>query len=114
MIIDDSTLSRNERPVTGLDPATLYHWRYRAKLADGWSEWSPEFTFTTAAATAGIVSGHEQSIARSVMPNPVRETATIRFTLPAPSRTTVAIYDALGRTVATLLADDLARGDHNV
>ena len=35
-------------------------------------------------------------------PNPVRGTATVRFGLGAPGRATLALYDALGRRVATL------------
>ena len=38
----------------------------------------------------------------SVYPNPVRDRATFRFSIPEESRVTLKIYDVLGREVMTL------------
>ena len=46
----------------------------------------------------------EAAFALAVFPNPTRDVATVRFTLDAPQRVTLAVYDVLGRRV---LAADL-------
>lgn len=51
---------------------------------------------------------------RPVAPNPVRETATVAFDLPAAARVTAEAYDALGRRVMTVLDEDRAAGPHRV
>ena len=48
----------------------------------------------------------------SAFPNPVRDAATVRFTTPAAADVTLAVYDVLGRRVATLVDGTLAAGDH--
>ncbi|MFB6271947.1 MAG: T9SS type A sorting domain-containing protein [Salinibacter sp.] len=40
---------------------------------------------------------------RPVVPNPVRTHATLRYAVPKPTRVTLALYDILGRRVATLV-----------
>lgn len=50
----------------------------------------------------------------TVGPNPARGTATVRFTAPAVESVTVAVYDVLGRTVATLFAGEAEVGQHEV
>jgi len=47
-----------------------------------------------------------------VYPNPFREQAAFRFTLPAAGTVTLTIHDVLGRTVATLLDAPLSAGEH--
>lgn len=47
-------------------------------------------------------------------PNPARATTEIRFVLPAPSEITLAVYDALGRRVATLASGAWSSGEHGV
>lgn len=42
---------------------------------------------------------------RPPVPNPVRTHATLRYQLPEPTRVTLALYDLLGRRVATLVDD---------
>lgn len=43
-------------------------------------------------------------------PNPFKAATTIRFALPAPGRALLAVYDASGRRVATLVNGSLAAG----
>jgi hypothetical protein len=45
-------------------------------------------------------------------PNPFNPVTTIRFTVGNPERTTLRVYDILGREVATLIDDDLAPGTY--
>ncbi len=46
------------------------------------------------------------------VPNPFNPSTTIRFSLAARGRATVAVFDAGGRWVRTLLDEDRAAGDH--
>ena len=46
----------------------------------------------------------------SVFPNPVRDRATFRFSIPEASRVTLKIYDMLGREVMTLFDADHEAG----
>ena len=45
-------------------------------------------------------------------PNPIRSTARVQFGLGASGRVHLAVYDALGREVATLADGPLAAGEH--
>lgn len=47
-------------------------------------------------------------------PNPADKETVVRFTLPAPAETTLAIYDLAGRLVRELRLGVLAAGAHNV
>ena len=50
----------------------------------------------------------------SVFPNPLRQSAEVRFALDAPAEVTLAVYDALGRRVATLTSGLRSAGEHGV
>ncbi|MEM8560330.1 MAG: T9SS type A sorting domain-containing protein, partial [Bacteroidota bacterium] len=56
-----------------------------------------------------------RALSLAAYPNPTRGTATLAYTLPEAGRTTVTVYDVLGRRVA-VLADDEAQvvGRHRV
>ncbi|MGB2957761.1 MAG: T9SS type A sorting domain-containing protein, partial [Bacteroidota bacterium] len=47
-------------------------------------------------------------------PNPFNPSTTISFYIPEDSRVRVEIYDILGRSVSTLLDDDLQAGVNSV
>ena len=47
-----------------------------------------------------------------VTPNPVRETATLRFGLLRGGPASLSIYDAAGRSVRTLIQAQMASGSH--
>lgn len=47
-------------------------------------------------------------------PNPFRERVTMRFELDGPTRVSVAVYDLLGRRVATLMDELAAGGTHQI
>jgi hypothetical protein len=48
----------------------------------------------------------------SIVPNPFNPSTTLAFTLPAPGRTTLTIYDITGRKVRTLFSEFMAPGAH--
>ena len=47
-------------------------------------------------------------------PNPFNPRTTIRFAIPQRSHVTLALYDILGRNVATLVDERLRPGEYNV
>jgi hypothetical protein len=49
---------------------------------------------------------------RAVTPNPSRDLATVRFTLPRAGFARLEVFDARGRRVAEPLAGSLDAGDH--
>ena len=54
------------------------------------------------------------ALALSSYPNPFNPTATISLTIPQTARTTVTVYDVLGRAVRTLQEGVLERGEHTL
>jgi hypothetical protein len=72
----------------------------------------------TASFTVGTVgtegTGAFVTALADVSPNPTTGSATLRFSLAAPGRASLAVFDLLGRHVATLAAGDLAAGPHEV
>ncbi|MBI5710057.1 MAG: hypothetical protein HZC42_07105 [Candidatus Eisenbacteria bacterium] len=48
-----------------------------------------------------------------ILPNPARAACEVRFSLAAPARVSLAIYDAGGRRVRELVATTLAAGEHS-
>ena len=49
---------------------------------------------------------------RSPFPNPARQQAVLRYAVPEPTDVTVAVYDVLGRRVATWVRDRTGTGRH--
>jgi hypothetical protein len=49
---------------------------------------------------------------RQNYPNPFNPVTTVSFTLASPSHVTLTVFDSAGRTVATLLDNDMIAGDH--
>jgi len=47
-------------------------------------------------------------------PNPFRRRTAISFSIPVSTRTTLTLHDAVGRTVATLVDEQLPAGTHSV
>jgi len=47
-------------------------------------------------------------------PNPFNPSTTIEFTIPSSQKTSVAIYDILGREIRTLYNKQLNGGSHSV
>ena len=49
-----------------------------------------------------------------VEPNPARDEAVVRYSMTRSSRVELALYDAIGRTVKTLVDDQAPAGAHEV
>jgi len=69
----------------------------------------PPFTET------GVSDEHVESMARLLIayPNPFNPTTTIRCAVPSAGHVRLAIYDATGRMVRTLVTGELAQGLHS-
>ncbi len=63
---------------------------------------------------AGAIPAEHPGFELSTYPNPFRGTTTIRFTLEDVVPTTLAIYDATGSRVATLVEGSLTAGEHQI
>lgn len=56
----------------------------------------------------------DEGVSLTAYPNPFNATTTIRYTLPVPGYVRLAVFDALGRRVALLVAADQGAGTHHV
>ncbi|HYE59411.1 MAG TPA: T9SS type A sorting domain-containing protein [Rhodothermales bacterium] len=68
--------------------------------------------FVRALGAAVAVEGHGIAPSVRAFPNPARGLATVEFGVAQPGRVNVTVYDALGRTVATLVNEDLVTGTY--
>jgi hypothetical protein len=55
---------------------------------------------------------HPTTFILSAFPNPFNPTTTLSFTLPRTGKTTLAVYDIIGREVAVLVDGRMAAGEH--
>ncbi len=83
---------------SGLDPATNYEFRVRAKcsVTSNISDWSATATFTTPASREGML---ELPFHVELYPNPAQGATQLTLNLPEAQTIDVLIVDALGRTV---------------
>jgi hypothetical protein len=115
IVAEDSTLTSAKYMLSELSPGTMYHWRVRAHLVDGWSNWSASNAFTTTTAlSVGSQPSETRTLQSSVHPNPAQGTMMLRFTLPMPAPVRATVHDAHGSVVATLLDGPVESGDHFV
>ena len=113
--IGNSSFAWRER--TSFAPGTEAHYYLRIRKSNTATIWTgPVYvTYDPAGPTAvgDAVIGSELSMA--VGPNPSLGRVTASFTLPRDTRQAdLAVYDASGRRVTTLLAGPLAAGTHSV
>jgi hypothetical protein len=88
-------------------------YRIRQITNDGAQETTPIINFTL----LGIGNEHFGPWTFSLQqnfPNPFNPTTTIMFQIPAAQRTTLKIFDILGREISTLVDGELTAGDHVV
>ncbi|MFH1194393.1 MAG: T9SS type A sorting domain-containing protein [bacterium] len=107
-ILFDTLSPGNAITIDGLSTSTEYYWRVVAENLAGLSDWSAIRKFTTVA-VSGI--DEEEKIPTEFKlyqnyPNPFNPITKIKFSIPAVERfckTSLRIYDILGREVATLV-----------
>jgi|GEM_PF-3585953 len=117
LVVNDSTLTSANRPVSSLLSNTKYYWRVNAKNGGGTSSYSSIFNFRTKLGT-GVEENKPPVPTEFFMaqnyPNPFNPTTNINFGVPQNSSVKIAIYDMLGREVATLVNTNYTPGYYTV
>ncbi len=106
VFIDGAGTSNNAHEYSYTDrslSAGTYAFRLKQLDRDGKFTYSPEVEVTVASAPAKF------ELAQNY-PNPFNPSTTIGFTLQVSGSTTLKIYDAIGREVATLVNENLEAG----
>ncbi len=62
--------------------------------------------------SVGVTTEREFLLSASVRPNPARDGATFEYSVPAPGRVTLELYDVSGRRVAMLVQGHRTAGRH--
>jgi hypothetical protein len=91
------------------------YWRVRAKNDAGWGPYSAIWKFNgqlTEVRTLPSVATDYQLMQN--YPNPFNPTTVIEYAVPAAGRVTLAVYNALGQTVAVLADEQQSAGWHSV
>lgn len=97
---------------TGYTQANAHPIGYKIVAVDIHGNASPA-RWTPPSGTTGVGEGMPLALAFApVTPNPVRGAAALRFALPAAGRVTLAVYDAQGRRVRSLIDATLPAGEH--
>lgn len=100
----------------GLTDGTMYYWRVIAEDVDGGQTTSTDTFSFTAQSTSVDEDGMLPSswAIASTYPNPFNPSLNIVINAPDATPVTVAIYDMLGRQVATLNQGALGAGAHTL
>jgi hypothetical protein len=77
-------------------------------------QWGNEGFFRGAAVSSGSTERPTDYALNQNYPNPFNPTTQISFSLPRAGLTTIAVYDVLGREVATLVNRAMPMGSHTV
>lgn len=99
-----------------LNPSTIYTWTVAAGNAYGASDWAPESRFRTAPATLVEETSTlptTYDLAQNY-PNPFNPATMIRFSIAHEGKTSVRVFDLLGREVATLVDEQMIPGVYSV
>ena len=109
MLTGDTTLL-----YSGLPAGTQVWWRVRAENPAGEGEWSDARMFHVQSST-GVQRNHvPRDVTARIAPHPVTATATIFADIPDAGRTTVLLFDALGRRVRVLVDAVLQMGENPI
>jgi len=101
-----------EFTVTDLAPNTLYYFAIKtADLAGNWSPLSNIDTASTLSLGSGIDVPTNYELDQNY-PNPFNASTVINFYVPVPGPVKLSVIDILGRTVSTIVDDELSVGDH--
>jgi hypothetical protein len=100
---------------SGHSESEQYTWQVQASNIAGSGPWSDVSGFTYAITDVNGEAGTPTEFWISQnYPNPFNPTTTITFALPQTGRTTITLYDLLGRTVKTLISGELEAGYHEI
>ncbi len=116
LVLDTTGVADTSVSVSGLESYTIYYWRVQGVNAVAPSLWSTSFRFRTATVTvvADEATVPTDYLLKQNYPNPFNPTTTIEFGLPQAARTTLRIYDVLGREVQVLIDDVRGPGSYAV
>lgn len=109
------TVSGIEATIQNLDPGTTYYWRVRGKNGTVYGSWSSIWNFMT----EGVTSVEDNSIPNEFKleqnyPNPFNPATSIKYKVASITNVKLAVYDILGREVATLVDEIKPPGTYEV
>ena len=113
LVVIDTTVTDSTYTSTKiLEPVRIYTWKVAAYNSAGASDWSAEGRFRTSEITLveaerGIPT--EYSLSQNY-PNPFNPVTKIEVSVPRLGRVVLRVYDVLGRTIASLVDEELAPG----
>lgn len=113
LIYDADDHTETSEALGPLAYSTMHYWRVRGINAAGEGPWSETYTLTIAVGTSIETAGSEipdEFRLHANYPNPFNPATTLRFDVAEAMHVTLTIYDMLGRTVETLVADTLPAG----
>lgn len=80
---------------------TTYFWKIRGWNEAGYGPWSEAFSFTTDPVTS-VNDGNYFDFGANIAPNPIQNSAELRFTLDTPGNVTFVLIDQTGKEVFRL------------
>ena len=113
VVYEHIAVTATSQQTTMLGAGAGYAWRVRAENEGGSGPWSDTAHFTVEATNTALErSGAlpEGFALHDAYPNPFNPATTLSFDLPRAATATLAVYDALGREVATVVSGRLAAG----
>ncbi len=116
LVLDTTAIADTTVSVSGLESYTIYYWRVQGVNTVAPGLWSAIFRFRTATVTvvADEATVPTDFVLKQNYPNPFNPATTIEFGLPQTARTTLRIYDVLGREVQVLIDDVRGPGSYAV
>ncbi len=115
IVAEASALADTTVQLTNLADNMTYFWRVAAVNVVGAGAWSTTRRFTVGTDTAIEQADDEVPAAYRLdpnYPNPFNPSTTLSFALPNAARITLAVYDATGALVTTLVDEQLAAGHY--
>ncbi|MBX2820905.1 MAG: discoidin domain-containing protein [Rhodothermaceae bacterium] len=116
MLIGEEGLENTTYTATQLGETGLFFWRIRAMNATGYSPWSNARRFRVdRISNVGVEGSIPLSFAvHPNYPNPFSGSTTFRFDLPEPAFVRLTVYDVLGRSLDTIVAEPMPAGQQRI